>query len=428
MGHVGFERSDGPRLLHAVGQPGGPFPATKSSVAFLFRSALSSALPVLLLSASLLLSCESDSATGFTGAGAGSNTGGSGGKDSGPDPKELFDALETELVAACESCHRSGGIADTPFLALPERYDSAVSWPGIVRKEPAESILLTYAKSGSGHTGTNLDAETLKTSLLPKVEAWLAAEAAAIQGEEETKPHVEPIVPILGFNAIYLDALDAKLKGMALTFTAAEPTPNLLELTDIEVHTTASTGLHIVHPLFVVYPKGLDPDPDPVDNFAGLDVKFEEGTTGTLSTGTMVLTNWKSGSKVSIVFEVAEAYVAMSGEGGGGGGGPGSACGAVQEFTDNARAPLTASCVNCHGGNNTQATNALDMSDLAGNPGETCGQVKNRVNLANPNASQLFVTTDPNGNAAHPFKFQGNQQNFQNFRAALTAWIQIEAQ
>jgi hypothetical protein len=101
---------------------------------------------------------------------------------------------------------------------------------------------------------------------------------------------------------------------------------------------------------------------------------------------------------------------------------------ALLAFEDNAAGPLTQSCRSCHdGGNNATATNAVDMSDLGSDSAAACGQILNRVDLDDPPASQLFVTTNPGGNASHPFKFGGNQTAFNNFVSAVSAWIQAES-
>jgi hypothetical protein len=83
-------------------------------------------------------------------------------------------------------------------------------------------------------------------------------------------------------------------------------------------------------------------------------------------------------------------------------------------------------CFGCHGGGNAAANAAVDMSDLSNNPAAACAQIKNRINPGNPAASQIFVTTDPGGNAAHPYKFGGNQGTFNTFVSTLTPWIQGE--
>ena len=67
------------------------------------------------------------------------------------------------------------------------------------------------------------------------------------------------------------------------------------------------------------------------------------------------------------------------------------------------------------------------MRDLDDDPGAACVQIRNRVDLGDPASSQIFIVTDPNGGAGHPFKFQNNVNNWMNFRTQVTAWINAEA-
>lgn len=362
-----------------------------------------------------------------------SNSGGAGGgetttssTESVDKARQLFDGLSAEMVAACGSCHDAGGFADTPFLREP-RYESITSWPDIITKDPNESLLLSYSIIGGGHSGANLDSDSLKDSLLPKVQEWLAEEAKAIA---ETPPEqkgksVDPFSPILGFNAVYLDGIDAAFTGMAITFNANELTPASLELTNVQVHTTAKEGLHMVHPLFSVYPKGGDPDPDPADSFSNVDQYVDYSTSEALGPGTLILTNWVQGGKLQISFENIELYSTLSPDGGDGGLAGG--CANVDSFISNAKSSF-GQCLGCHGGNNGQATAAVDMQGLVNDADvpNACAQIKNRVSLQDPPQSQLFITTDPNGNAAHPYKFNQNQGAFDGFKAAVSVWIADE--
>jgi len=338
---------------------------------------------------------------------------------------ELFAALQADLLAACDACHKAGGIADTPFLAGPDVYMSVTSWPGIITQDPAKSTFLTHAISGAGHSGTNLDSDSLKDTLLPAIEAWLEEEARGIvDGEEELGPSIEPITPILGFNAVYLDSLGPEFAGMAITFNADTLTTTLLQLSELQIHATSDSGVHYSHPLFVVYPKGLEADPDPTDSFSNFEDRVGIGESETLGPGTLILTNWQNGAKLSVAFELIEPLGGGGGEGGGGSGTGG--CVAVDLFTANAQGPLQNNCAGCHGGNNGQATSALDMSDLQGDPASACAQVKNRVSPGDPPSSQIFITTDPGGNAAHPFKFGGDANAWNAFRESTSNWITAE--
>ncbi len=353
--------------------------------------------------------------------------GGSGPMDAGPvanSGRELWEAMEADLVAACITCHDVAGLADTPFLAGPDRYQSFVSWPGIIATQPENSILLSYAMIGKGHIGTNLDTGSLKETLLPKVQAWLAQEAKNFtEPPPQAGPHIDPFVPILGFNAIYLGALGPDFEGMAVTFQADLLAETTLELTNIELHPTSKVGLKVVHPLFVVHPVGNDPNPDPVDSFSNVDTIFAAGESGPLGPGTLILVNYSKDAKISLAFELIEKYAPAVPDAGDGG--PTGGCKDVAAFDANAKQPL-AVCLNCHGGGNNQAVSAVDMSALATDSAKACGQIKNRVNPNDPPASQLFITTDPGGNAAHPFKFGGNGGTFSTFRDNVSMWIAAE--
>jgi cytochrome c553 len=377
------------------------------------------------VSASAVGGCQSGPPPLAVGGGDGSGAGADGGAGGGfvDSGKQLWAGIEAELVTACGACHDAGGIGDAPFLAGPDRYKSVLTWPGVVVVDPAESLFITYSVSGSGHNGTNLD--TVSGDLLGRTKAWLAAEAASITTTPDDSPHVEPFTPILGFNAVYLTSIDPALNGVAITFTAEELTPTTLKLDGLTVHTTSMTGVHLIHPVFGVYPKGAPAEADPVDSFAGLDTYFPESTSLSLGSGTLILTNWAPEAKLGLAFETCAPWTENGGDGGGGGGITGG-CNDVTSFDDNATPQLQQRCVSCHGGSNPQATAAVDMSDLATDSAAACAQVKNRVNLTTPANSQVFIVTDPGGNAAHPFKFNGDANAFNDFRNDLTVWIQAE--
>ena len=376
-------------------------------------------------------------ATGGAGGAAGAGAGGAGGSsaDAGTanNGQAMFAALETTLYASCgPMCHEAGGIADAPFLTGPDRYQSITSWPGIVVKDPTTSKLETIPVTGKQHPYKKLDQAPLDTTLYPQIKAWLAEEAKGIvtAGAPDAGKYLDPFVPIVGFNAVYLTPLDPSFTGMALTFTAALIDPTTLELSDIQVHPTGAEGVHVVHPLFVVDAVGKSPNPDPVDSFSNVDQTFDAGKAGTLGPGTLILTTWVPQAKLSVAFQKLELIkaVADAGTGMGMDGGttmPGG-CKDVTSFMNNAKPELKSNCTTCHGGGNPQAKGAIDMSSIDADPATACAQVKNRVNPAAPAMSQLFITTDPGGNAAHPYKFGGTASKFDAFKSSVSKWIQAE--
>jgi hypothetical protein len=66
------------------------------------------------------------------------------------------------------------------------------------------------------------------------------------------------------------------------------------------------------------------------------------------------------------------------------------------------------------------------MTALTSDPAAACSQIKNRVSPASAGSSQLFITTDPAGNAAHPFKFGGDSGKFDAFKQSVSQWISAE--
>ncbi len=362
-----------------------------------------------------------------TGGGGGDGGNGGGGGAAPNQGKALFGALEDELYMACGSCHDAGGISDTPFLAGPDRYQTISSWPGVLVKNPAQSKLETYPVAGPQHPYKKLDSDEYKDTLFPKIKAWLDEEAKNIvtTSAPDAGKYIDPLAPIIGFNAVYLDALGDEYTGMALTFNATLLDEHALQLDDLEVHPTAALGVHLVHPLFSVFPVGKANDPDPVDSFSNVDQYFDAGQQGTLGPGTLILTNWQKGAKLGVAFQKIEPFSTMMMDGGTEGGTTGG-CKDVDSFSANAEPLLQQNCASCHGGANAQAKGAVDMSGLGSDPAGACSQVKNRVSPLDPASSQLFVTTDPGGNAAHPFKFGGSAAKFDAFKGSVSQWISAE--
>ena len=394
---------------------------TKTRWGLLFVAALGSSLGL----ATSLGGCVTPPTTLAAGGagGAGGGAGGAGGSsvDAGTTNhgKAMFAALEMNMYESCgPMCHEAGGIADAPFLTGPDRYQSITSWPGIVVKDPTTSKLEKIPVTGPQHPYKKLDQAPLDTTLYPQIKAWLAEEAKGIvtAGAPDAGKYLDPFVPIIGFNAVYLTPLDAALTGMALTFTAALIDSTTLELSDIQVHPTGAEGVHVVHPLFVVDAVGKSPNPDPVDSFSNVDQSFAAGQSGTLGPGTLILTTWVTGAKLSVAFQKLELLKVTGDAGADGGTMTGGGCKDVASFKSNAQGALKGNCTTCHGGGNPQAKGAIDMSTIDSDPAATCAQVKNRVNPADPAKSQLFLTTDPGGNAAHPYKFGGTSSKFDAFK------------
>ncbi|MEM9692742.1 MAG: hypothetical protein AAGA56_09370 [Myxococcota bacterium] len=332
-----------------------------------------------------------------------------------------FKSVEGPLVDACGSCHRIGGSADTPFLGEEGQTDSDAiyaacsSWPGVINRDPFSSVLLAWPSSGA-HQGGPIPSE-LEEPLFD----WLSVEAAAVAEVDDVKPTLEPFKPIVpGFNSIYLDELGGSFVGVAITFVATELSAQSLALRELQIHPTAEFGLTLEHPLFTVFAPGtVEGSPDPIDSFSNVAQVVDAGTVAPLGPGTLILSNWVEGGKLSIAFERLETRIAPTD--------PQAGCRALEAFVANAVDALEP-CLNCHDGTRASATNAVDMTDLGTDDGVACTQILNRVDLEEPASSQLFVTTDPDGVAGHPYKFGGSSRSHTEFVEAVGEWLEAEAE
>lgn len=363
------------------------------------------------------------------GAGGAMGTGGMGG--AGPTPAEtgrsLFESTVLDgLMTECGACHQLGGIADAPFLAQPDVYVAITTWPGVIVSPSNYSTLLTHPASASHGGG---QAPDLSAALRAKVQAWLDYEAEHLpKPDADANVLIPPFKPFLqgAFNAIYLDPLGDDFANLSVTFNAEElpagaSKPTLLRLYNMQVHPIAGVSLHLVHPLFTIYPSGADPIPDTADSYSGFDQTYTLEGDPTFGTGELILSNWSKDARLGIAFEIYEATKT---------GGPVTAtCKNVAKFQAEVvpQLKLWPCTTQCHGGANVQAQQQMDLSNIdAMPPDDACAQVRARITPGDPANSQILVVTDPTKQVIHLFKFAGNKNNYNSFKAAVTPWIQAE--
>lgn len=354
-----------------------------------------------------------------TGAGGG----GSGNPDAGPQGttgEAIFLAFQDEMLGECGACHKLSGVADAPFLALPDLYSSISTWPGVITLTPTSSILLTHPGDKSHGAGMAPD---MTAGLRAKVLAWLQKEALDIPTPtESTKPYITPFKPLLkgAFNTVYLDPLGKSLESASISFNAVElgSPPSLLMLTNIAVHPVAETTIHLVHPIFSVYPAGGGQEPDPVDSFSNVDQTLALNDTPSLGTGTIILGNWQKDARLGLAFESAE----VTGEGT-----PLVMCKSPALFLSAVVPQLQYCAATCHGGQQAKPTATMNLTKLAEMPPlNACAQVLARINPKGPDTSDILVVTDPSKQVAHGYKFAGNKTKYSAFKAAVMPWINSE--
>lgn len=381
--------------------------------------------PLLAAGAASWGGCTTNSGSGSTsgtstGAGAGGQGGEGGGGPAEITGRDLFEALKPFILDECGTCHKNGGISEAPFLGIEGyEYESITSWPGVITDIPSQSIILTHPADPSHGAG---QAPDMSADLRAKVIEWLKLEAANLPTPEENIV-IPPFKPILkgALNTIYLDPYETDLEYSSISFNAEElgDPPSMLLLSNVRVNPIAGVTIHIVHPLFTVYPKSGGADPDPIDNFSNIDATYSlESDDLTLGTGSAVIGNWQKDALLGMAFELIDAEVDMGGV---------VACKDITTFK-NAVVPAMKYCADtCHGGANIDANKTMDLSKLEDpNPVEACAQVRARITPGDPANSQILIVTDPTQQAVHMYKFKGNISNYNAFKDAVTPWIQAE--
>jgi hypothetical protein len=330
--------------------------------------------------------------------------------------------VQGPLLMECGACHQLGGVSDDPFLAGPDVYVTITSWPGFITADPSLSTLVTHSEDASHGGG---QAPHPSATLLAAMQSWLAFEAAHVPVPDGGgSALIQPFKPFLmgAFNAVYLDSLGASFKNSSITFNATElgNPPSMLLLENLQVHPIAGVSLQVSHPLFTVYePSGAE-IPDPIDSFSGFDGSYTLGSDPTLGTGSVVLSQWAKDSRMSIAFQTITATLASGGAG---------ACKDVATFQSDVVPQLMMwPCASqCHGGKNLAAQQQMDLSMIAAMPPDAaCEQVRARITPGDPTTSQILIVTNPTQQAVHLFKFAGNLNNYNTFKAAVTPWIMAE--
>jgi hypothetical protein len=406
----------------------GPRPSGDVGQSPLAWSLVLIAAPLLAASAASWGGCTTTSGTGtssgIVSTGAGGQGGGGGQGGEGPAAitgRDLFEALKPSVLEECGTCHKNGGISEAPFLGIEGyEYESITSWPGVVVAIPSQSIIVTHPADPSHGSG---QAPDMSDELRAKVIEWLKLEAANIPEPEGGNIVIPPFKPILkgALNTIYLDPYEADLEYSSISFNAEElgDPPSMLRLTNVRVNPIAGVTIHIVHPLFTVYPPDGSQGPDPIDNFSMVDATFSlKSDAVALGTGAAVIANWTKDARLGMAFELIDGEVDMGGV---------VVCKSLDTFKNEVVPAMQYCAETCHGGKNVDANATMDLSKLNDpNPVEACAQVRARITPGDPANSQIVIVTDPTQQAVHMYKFKGNISNYNAFKNAVTPWIQAE--
>jgi mono/diheme cytochrome c family protein len=318
-----------------------------------------------------------------------------------------FDQDVLPLVnGTCAGCHGGSPVGPAWMKPDPDVYSTMVAYPHLLELDsPATSMLLTKGQ----HQGPAWSVEQAATIL-----EWIQLE----HDEHPTEMVVETgaVDIVAGPNTLALDMIGST--GSSVTFTAQKLTYGLY-LSKISV-TAGPEGIHFKHPLFVTW-NGTTPTPDAGDSFDTVEMDLAAGKTGSVGGGLLMLANVGATDQLSISFKqisksIGTGTTTLAG------------CKVVTSFTSNARPPLSTNCVTCHGGANSGATSAVDMTKIndtsATGQASACGQILGRVNLTTPDASGILLAPDPASGVSHPFKFAATA--YPAFKTSMTTWISAE--
>lgn len=345
--------------------------------------------------------------------------------DGGPatvDAAEFFSTrVEPMLGSRCGGCHAADRVGPDFLRPAPDVRTTLLGYPALVDLErPASSRLITKGE----HSGPALSATEAET-----VETWIGHEAAegTMVDPIDVEIATNAVDVVEGFNVLPLDRIG--LPGSVLHFVASRVGDGFF-LDSVQV-VAGPTGARLEHPVFVTWIDGT-PIPDPVDRFAGLEIEIEPNTSGTFDSGTVVITEFPEGSQLSVHFDAATPLTGgpMPTDDGGMPMPTTDGCTELEAFRTSVSEQLGTYCTRCHGGGDSAATAAMDMTRVRStDDGQLlmgCNQVLGRITPASPSASGLFVQPDPASGGAHPFKF-GTTREHEAFRASILAWFEMEA-
>ncbi len=366
-------------------------------------------LPMAMIALTLAAQGCLGSALNGDGNGGSGGTGGGAAVDMAPDVVGQFYAnVEPIITPACGGCHGVAGTTAPAFMiAQPDLLKNILSYPGIIGSTPQKSRL--YMKGL--HEGPAFTPDQLQV-----VGDWITFYNATVGTGDggDAKPTISPFTPSMtAANSIDLAPLDATLSGVKVTFNA-QMVGTSIELTNLKITAPASTGVHITHPIFVIWDQNLNPTPDPIDSFSGLDETVFSGTSAPIGPGTLLMPNFAAGDLISVAFSLAEP------KSGSADGGTVSGCKNLAMFVSNVKPLLSANTcsTNCHVGANPTAGLKFDATPDAA----LCANALTEINTTTPAMSQLLLQPDPAQSNGHPQKVNP----FTNFQTAVTNWINAE--
>jgi hypothetical protein len=307
-----------------------------------------------------------------------------------PLAQQLFLSLQPQLDKQCGgACHQQGATLSAPKwlgTSPTDEYKTITTYPGMVTADIYSSKL---ENRPANHPAACL-IDPGNEALLAAVTTWLTAEAAAIAAIPlPTSATVDP-----ASGSVDLSPAATGITGAKITFTATQQ-GDLLRFSNVMLVAPASTGLHIISPIFVEVPAS-GPEVDNTD-YSTTDLTVGAGASGQISP-VFYFQNWVPGSKLKIEFQKIETATVTQSDAG-----SSTTCKDLTDFQNSAAPSMKANCTSCHGGGNTSATNSMNLTALNSNDYATaCTQARTQVNLTTPSQSNILMA--PLQQVTHPVK------------------------
>lgn len=366
---------------------------------------------------------------------------GSGGGGEGEAAKKTWvDKAAPVLLQNCLGCHNGS----RPNINFLEGSGDLVIRDTLLAFEPAVINLDAPASSRILTKGIH-DGPALLASQASDVLEWINAEKDAQPDPGDEGPILETVKftpaictagtpPAATCPVNDVDLTDLGLPGAKLHFVA-QALGSGLYLNQLSVIAGAD-GVYMEHPLFASWPTdGSQTRFDTIDRFYNVKLNQMPGSTAQLGGGTAAFIGFNALDKISISFKSLKKF--QPDAGGGSGGGETGGCKVLATFKTSA-APLFINnvgvnpCINCHGGQNGNATSAMNITGINAADDATilnaCNQIKTRINTTTPDQSGIFLAVTP-GNANHPVAFQA--AGFNTFKngppgTGILGWINAE--
>lgn len=315
-------------------------------------------------------------------------------------------------TGACGACHAVVGGAGPAFLdPRPTMLATMLSYPALIGDTPETSRI--YNKGV--HQGP-----ALNSLEQPTIAGWILKYSVVKPKPVDMgvpKPIIKPFKPMMNVtNTIDLGVLDPAFAGQSVSFTA-KMVGTSLQLSALKVNTAMTTGLHIVHPLFVTWDGMLNPTPDPADSFQTTDQTIFQNDSQPLGPGLLLLPDFLADDSLNLVFTILETKMGTAD-----GGTITPVCKNVANFAANVRPNLAANniCYNCHGNGTAGLTMNAGLTDTA-----LCNNVRLAIDTATPASSRLLNKPNPAVADGHPRKMAAGAE-YDGFAASVNAWINLE--